>query len=229
MLKRFYLLLRKEYLLKIRRSESLGGLVLYGILFTVLLSFMLRRVSVRPEELGIVALPALWIIFLFTVFRYCLQSFASESKDGIFQLQLDYGFSAVEIIWAKIIGASLVSILVLVVEFLVFMILIGFPEVVNPLLRSLLVFGISIPGVLSIACLSAFMGHRSGKEEVVMPILVLPLILPLSVSVLGASESFFHGDTFDLNSFWIKNSIGISVLLCFLAGYLFKALLSIKN
>jgi ABC-type transport system involved in cytochrome c biogenesis permease component len=226
---RFICLLKKEYLQKIRQSETLIGILLYALLFSILLSFLIRHLSVRSEELGLIAVPALWIIFISTVFRYSLFSYSEEVKNNIFIIQRSYGFSIGEIYYAKLLADIGICAAILILQSGVFYLLLGMPQVSNELLYVFLSFLITVPGVVSLCSIGSSMSFNSGKEEVVMPVLVIPLLLLMSISVVSLSEEVFRGSFEVLTSFWGQTCIGLSVLFCTISVYLFNAIITLRE
>jgi len=222
-------LLKKEYLLKLRGGETLIGLIMHGVLYTLLLAFLIRNLSARIDEMHLVAIPAIWIIFLGTVVRYNIQSFTKEVRGGIFRLQLSYGYPASSLFWSKILNSLLIVLMMLIFEFLAFGILMGQIDLLKPLLLSFLVFAISLPAVLITAALAAIISLCSEKEEVLMPIVLIPLLLLLSLSVMSLAEGFFHGQPFDFTSFWLQLIIGETIILALLAAPLFNYLVNQKD
>jgi ABC-type transport system involved in cytochrome c biogenesis permease component len=227
--KRLYMLFRKEYFLKLRQANTISGIFLFSILFCTLLAFLLRQLSVRAEELGLIALPAFWIIFLSTIFRYSLHSYHEETRTEIFSNQIRSGFSPGELFYVKLCCDFLVASLLLYVQFLVFYMLLGIPDADLHLLRSSTVFLLSLPGVLSITSLGACMSLRTGREEILMPVMVLPLLLLISVSVLSYSEGIFDGTATIFDSFWIRVVCGISLIMTSVSGVLFNLIVSIRE
>jgi ABC-type transport system involved in cytochrome c biogenesis permease component len=226
---RFFSLLKKEYLQKIRQSETLTGILLYALLFSILLSFLLRHLSVRSDELGIIAVPALWIIFISTVFRYSLFSYSEEVKNNIFKIQRSYGFSIGEIYYAKLLTDIGVCSVILMLQSAVFYLLLGMPQVSGELLYVFFSFLLTVPGVVSLCSLGSSMSFNSGKEEVVMPVLVIPLLLLMSISVVSLSEEVFRGSCDIVSSFWGQTCIGLSVLFCTISVYLFNGIVALRE
>ncbi len=229
MLLRIQNLFLKEYYLKIRQCQTIIGIFLFSVLFSILLAFLLRHLSVRVDELGIIALPAFWIIFLSTVFRYSLHSYSEEIHSGIFKNQILSGYRPGEIFYVKLFVDCLFAVFLLSFQFLVFFLLLGIPQAGSIFLQVFLGFLVSLPAVISITSLGACMSHRSGREEILMPILAIPLLLLISVSVVSYGEEVFRGNMDFPDSFWLKACAGMSLIMISVSGFLFNAIISIRE
>ncbi|HMO16645.1 MAG TPA: hypothetical protein PKA63_09180 [Oligoflexia bacterium] len=224
----FTSLLGKELLIKRKTGESLLAHSLHGFLFTLLLTFLVRNISIKTEEMHIVVIPALWIILLSTTIRYNIQSFSAEIHGGIFRMLTSYGYSASSIFWSKVTNSFFVVLLMLIIEFLTFGILIGITDISWPLFMTFLIFVLSLPAVLITAAVAAVISLYTEKAEVLMPILLVPLLLMLSLSVMSLVENFFIGNTFNPNSYWFHLLLGETLILVLLAPPLFNNLINIK-
>jgi ABC-type transport system involved in cytochrome c biogenesis permease component len=233
MLTMFYLRIKalvwKEYIRTIRQYQNILGIFLFSILFSIVLSFLLRHLTIQVNELGIYLLPSFWIIFIASVFRYSLYSFKEEVAFNIFRIQSISGYKASEIFYVKIFWDILVISILLLLQFFVFYILLGFTDILEIYFRIFLGFLLSLPAVICISSIGAYMSHRSGNEEILMPILSLPLLLLISVSVVSYGEAVCLGNFDFYNSYWIKITGGISLILLSVSSLLFNAILSIKE
>jgi ABC-type transport system involved in cytochrome c biogenesis permease component len=226
---RIFALFRKEYFLKFRQSHTISGIVLFSILFCILLAFLLRHLSARVSDLGLIAFPAFWIIFLLTVFRYSLYSYSEEIQSGIFRFQISLGYSGSEIFYVKFLVDTLICAVLMAIQYFVLFILLGIPQIASVFVNAFLSALLALPAVVSLASLGACMSLRAGKEEIMMPVLVLPLLLIISLSVISYSESLFHVQTAILDSFWNRSSIGMSMIMISVSGILFTRIVSIRD
>lgn len=224
MSKSFSLLLKKEYLLVRRGAMSLGGVVLYGVLFMLLVCFLLREMGVRPSEIGLVSFSGLWLITLFTCFRYSLQAYREESEKDIFISLLDSGFSVEQVMYSKIIFGVLILFILTAVNFIIFTLLLGFPEIIQNLLSAYVVFFLAIPGLTLIGGLGAVVSLLSKQEEILMGVTVVPLSLYYGVLVVSEAEHAFRTAELDMASHGILSFVGISVILFLLIPLLAKSI-----
>lgn len=219
-----FALLKKEYLLMRRGAMSIGGLVLYSALFIFLFCFLLRESKVAPSEVGLVSFSGLWLITLFVAFRYSLQSYKEESEKDIFMALMDSGFSAESIIYSKLLFGSLILLALSIVNFSLFSILMGFPEIMRGLFFSFIIFLMAIPGLAMIGSLGAIISILSKEEEILMAVTVVPISLYYGVLVVSEAENAFRQVDLDFSSHGILSFIGISVILFLLAPLLAKSI-----
>lgn len=247
-------LMNKEYNTKIRQGNTILGIFLFSVLFCMLLSFLIRHLTVRVEDIGLIALPGFWIVFLSTIFRYSLHSYSEEISSGIFIFQKKAGYKVSEIFYVKLFFDVLISLLFLGVQAFAFYVLLGIPGIVLEISLSVFAFAVALPALISIASLGACMSLKIGKEEVLMPILVIPLLLLISVSVISYGESVFsYSLTYSellktelsvgasessgnrssmlsfFDSFWIKSVCGISIVMLTVSSYIFNAIISVTE
>lgn len=207
------ILLKKEYLYVKRGSLSLRGLVLFGALFVLLLCFLLREIGVNPQEVGLISFSGLWLITLFTCFRYSLQAYREESERDIFCALLDSGYSAEKIFYSKLLFAILILLVMGLINFSLFTVLIGFPEILSALLCSYVVFLMAIPGLAILGSIGAIVSLVSKQEEIIMGITVVPLSLYYGVLVVSEAELAFSNRAINLTSHGLLSVIGMSVIL----------------
>ncbi len=207
-----------------RGNLSIKGLALFGGLFVLLLCFLLRGIGVSPSEVGLASFSGLWLILLFTCFRYSLQAYREESERDIFNLLLDSGYAVEKIFYSKLIFSTLILSSIMFAELLLFTVLIGFPDILKSLLYSYLVFFLSIPGLAMIGGIGAIVSLATKQEEILMGITVIPLSLFYSVLVVSEAELAFSTQSLHLASHGILSFLGISVILFLITPILCRSI-----
>lgn len=221
-------LLKKELTIHYRNRDFLLGVAIFNILFTILICSLFRNLGVTPKEVGLIACPYLWIIFVLSMLRVMLQSTQEESTKGLYLIQTKQGYQPSNIFYSKLIGAFIAGMLLVLSEFSAFTLLMGYKDIVNPLISYSYIFIISLPGLTSLSLLSAFISHRSRTQEVLMPVLLLPLILLLSIAVVSLGESIFNDGYLDYSNYWLKVVVGLQILLVLTSELLFRELIKLK-
>lgn len=180
-------LLRKEFVLELRRKSILASLVLYllSISFICYLTFSLKGVQISPLTWGAL----FWITVLFTSVSSVAKSFIGERKG------LDiYLYSVADphdIILSKIIYNFVLCALMSFATFLLFSVFFKNPVVdlkVFALVLLLASYGFSS----SLSILSAI-ASRAQNSSIIMPILSFPVIISILLLVVKLTRNCIDG------------------------------------
>lgn len=237
MIARLKMLCLKEYKLQFRNYESFMGIVIFNALVTVLICALFRNLQLTPKEVGLIACPYLWLILVLSIFRLLLQNLSEESRKGLFLKQLRDGFSSTEIFLAKFLSGLLLGFVIITIQTLVFLLLMGHQEILTSVIGLGVVYAISLPSLVSLSIIGACISHRSSYEEVLMPIILLPLILLLSLAVVSQGELIFIDINSQpklaifesFNSYWFKLVLGLQLVLVLVSELLFRVISRIKG
>ena len=167
-IKNIYTLLKKDLLLEFRQQYTFFGILLY-IAST---SFVIYLSMGQPDDKVWNGL--FWVTLLFICINAVARSFLQEGRGRML-----YFFtiaSPIDFILSKLVYNSILMILMSGLSLLLFTLLLG-----NPLQHSLLFFGISCLGGISLSLVFSFLAAIAAKAQqpsAIMAILGFPLIIP---------------------------------------------------
>ena len=225
---RLRLLLLKELKFYRRESNALFGIFVFNALLTIMICALLRNLKISPEEISLIVCPYLWLILILSIFRITIQNINEESKKGLFLKQIRDGYLSLEIFISKLISGLTTGALLIVVQTFFFSWLIGFEEIIRPIISVSFIYFISLPALISLAFIGAYISLRSASEEVLMPILLLPMILILSIAAVTVAEDIFNTKYLDFQFYWLKLIIGMQVIFVIVCEFLFRVISKLK-
>ena len=181
-------ILRKDLLIELRTKESVPAMVLFSITVYVLFHFGLDRDSLDGE----LASGVLWVTLLLAAVIGVSRLFAAESTQGGIDGLLLAPVDRTALFLAKAAAMFLFLTAVELVAVPAFALLLlgpglggAFPELVAVLLLGN--FGMAAVGAL-VAALAA----ETRAHELIVPLLLLPLLVPVLISCAQATEPLFR-------------------------------------
>lgn len=172
-------LIRKDFLLELRQRYALNGILLYvfSTIFVVQLCF--GRVI---DDKTWIAL--FWIILLFAAFNAVSKSFAQESSSR--RLYYYMLASPVSVVVSKMVYNVLLMLFLGMMSLMLYTVFMGFPNFNLNLFLPAFVLG-SI-GIASALTMVSAIASRSGNNPALMAILGFPVVLPLLLILVTASQ-----------------------------------------
>ncbi len=208
-------LIWKDILLEARRRETLSSLFVLGVL--VLLAFNFA-IDVTPDNVARVGPGILWVAIIFSSMLGLGRTFFIEKENGCLAGLLLAPIDRSAIFLAKF---SVNLLFMIVFEALLIPVFALFFHV--DLLPFLLPLGLVVlAGTVGLAAASSLfalgaMGTRA--RELMLPLLVLPLEIPLLIAAVKATATVMAGQPLSMASGWTNMLIAFDVLFV-TAGWL---------
>ena len=182
-------ILRKDLRIEWRTRESVSGLVALGVLLLVV--FTIAH-DPTPEQAPLLAPSVLWATFVFTGILGVQRSFLLEREQdclaGLLLAPIDPAS-----IFAGKLAANLVllgAMQAIVVPLVAVLLRVDFSGVLPELM---LVLALGNLGFAAGATLFAAMAVRTRAREVLLPLLLLPLVLPVLIAGVKATQAVLAG------------------------------------
>ena len=175
-------LVGKDLLLEWRRKGQVAAMGTFALLAAVLFVF---AVDPRPDELGRLGPGALWISFLFAGTLGLARLFTAEERNDALTALLVAPLDRTGLFLGKAFAAAAFMGAMEILMTPVFFALFDLP-LFAILPRFALVAALATAGFSLVGTLLAFATARSAARELLLPILLLPLTLPL---LIGAAKS----------------------------------------
>lgn len=186
---RFTTLLHKDLVLEWSRPGAVAAMGTFAFLGAVLFVF---AVDPTPAELRRLAPGALWIAFLFAGTLGFAKVFAPEERSGALTALLLAPLDRTGLFLAKAASAALFLAAVELVMVPIFFALFDLP-LVTILPRFTLVAVLATIGFALLGTLVGFATTRSAARELLLPLLLLPLTLPLLIAAAKATRILLEG------------------------------------
>lgn len=184
MLAKIWAVFRKDLLIELRTKDSLNAMLFFGIVVLVIFNFALEsiRESIRMAVPGV-----LWVAFAFSGTLGLNRMFASEKENsclqGLLMIPMDRGI----LYLGKMLAASVFMLFAEVTIFVfstIFFNLTVWGEI--PYLA--LVFLIGTLGFTSVGTLLSAVSVNTKMREVLLPLILFPVVLPILVNAVGATN-----------------------------------------
>ncbi len=180
-------LLWKDLLAELRTRELFGGMLVFGLLVLVIFNFAF---DLRIDNVGAIAPGVLWVAFTFGGILGLGRSFVIEKDrgtlDGLLAAPIDRG----AIYLAKLLGNLLFMVLVEAVCLPVFTAFFNFGAISLDVIAIVLLgtFGFAAVGTLFSA-----MAANTRARDILLPLLVLPICVPVVIASVEATALVFDG------------------------------------
>lgn len=205
----------KDLLAELRSKELLSSLIVFALLVVLVFNFALELDRGAREA---VAAGVLWVTAIFTATLGLNRSLAAEkdrgSLDGLLLAPMDR--SALYL--GKTAGNILFMLLVQIVVLPVFSVLFNLPMFQPALLAAV---GLGTVGYAAVGTLLASMSAHSRSRDLMLPILLFPVAVPVLVAVVKASSSALAGAPWDEIAPWFHLLIAYDLIFLSAAFLLF--------
>lgn len=210
-------LLYKDLLSEFRCRAYFNSLLFFSLLVIFLFSFAL---GTKPELLRQMAPGLLWLVVLFSGSMVLERSFYAELDAGCLEGLLLYAVSPRALFLGKLFANFFFIVLVqlLAAAAMFFLFNLKIPAAPEKLL------GVFLLGDFGLATLGTFYSILTTKtraRQVLLPLLLFPMLVPLLLGAVHATEFALLGDPFDQSKIWVQLMIvfdWIFFISCFMAS-----------
>lgn len=182
------LILWKDLVLELRTKEILTAMVLFALLVLVIFNFAFELQAV---EAAAVAPGVLWLAFTFASMLGLNRSLVAEvdrgSIDGLRLAPLDPSL----LYLAKVLGNALSLLVLQLLALPLFALLFNRPVMVVEWLPVLVLGAL---GLASVGTLFAAMAVHTRAREVLLPLIMVPIIIPVLIAAVRASSLVLSGE-----------------------------------
>ena len=199
-LRRVYLLLAKDLLVELRNREAFTVMVFFAVVMLFLFHFSLNP---ERENTALLAPGLLWLAFMFTGVLGLGRSFqAEQTNDCLEQLLLIPGDRG-NIYLGKLVGniTFMLAVELLIIPLFALFFQLNVWDVLLPLL---LVAVLGTLGFAAIGTLFSALTANIRAREVLFPLLLFPLIVPVIIGTVTATGVVLAGGTLGDASGWLK-------------------------
>jgi heme exporter protein B len=210
----FTAILAKDLRSELRTMRSLPAMVLFAVTTFVIFRFGLDRTALS----GSLASGVLWATLLFAAVLGINRLFVSERDEGGFEAIRLAPIDRTSLLAAK--SASLLIYMLALELVTVPIFALFFLDSAAALGPLLLVLVLADIGLAATGTLISSMAVNSRARDLLVPLLLLPLVVPLMIAATGASEHLLEtgGPAYDRFGTWLA-VLGLYDLVFLLVGY----------
>jgi heme exporter protein B len=192
-----------------RRSKAgFNGVVALGVTILVLFGFALGpdTQAIRQAAAGV-----LWLAALFSAVLAFNRSYQVELESGALEPLLLYPGARWTIFSGKLLAnfafVGLMLIIVVLVGIVLFQVTVprDWPALVGVLVLGAL-------GIVALGTFYAAMASRSRAREVLLPLLLFPMLVPVLLASIEASRALLAGDVMHEAGAWVKLLVAYDVI-----------------
>jgi heme exporter protein B len=184
----FWILLRRELLIEARSREMFTG----GILLVFLTLVLGNLAFARLAEPATTAAGVLWISFAFAGTLTLSRSLHRERDRGTWEalglLPVDWG----TVFLVKVCANVLVLLLIETIALPIYSALFG-TDLLVPLLKLVPIFILGTTGLAAAGTLLAALSSHARAREILLPILLFPLLIPVLMMAIQGTEKAILG------------------------------------
>ena len=176
-----------------------------GVIFLAALMLLLFGFALGPdaEALRAAAAGVLWLTVLFSGVLAFNQSWQLELEGGALEALLLYPGDRRAIYLGKLAANLVVVLLVLVLVVPMAAVLFNLP-LLQPFPGLVGVFALGTFGFVTLGTFYAAMASRVRAREVLLPLLLFPMLVPLLVGAVGATRALLAGDVMGDARAWMR-------------------------
>jgi heme exporter protein B len=199
---------QKDFLIEYRAKEALNAILFFSLLVLAIASFAMEPGSDAARELGG---GILWISYFFSGIISLNRSFAIERDENAIQSLLLVPLPKLYIYWGKFVTNILYFLSIEVVICGAFIILFNVPISWNLAILWIYIVLVDI-GFVSIGTLFASMLLKTKTREMMLPILLFPVSIPLVIAAVKASTLLLQQMPHAMCIPWLKIIIAFDIM-----------------
>ena len=192
-----------------RRSKAgFNGVVALGVTILVLFGFALgpEKEAIRQAAAG-----ALWLAALFSAVLAFNRSYQVELESGALEPLLLYPGARWTIFSGKLLAnlafVGLMLVIIVMVGIVLFQVTIpaAWPALIG-------VLALGAVGIVALGTFYAAMASRSRAREVLLPLLLFPMLVPVLLAAIEASKALLAGDVMHEAGAWVKLLVAYDII-----------------
>lgn len=199
-------IIRKDLISELRSRELLSAMLVFALLVILIFNF---SVELEPKMRLPITPGVLWVTFIFAGTLGLNRSFAIEKDRGCLDGLLLAPVDRSAIFFGKMIGnlifMSIVELMILPIYSFLYNI-----NLINTGLWLIIFLG-SV-GFISVGTLLSSMTIQTRTREMLLPILLFPVIIPVLLAAVKASGGYLQGTTMESISPWLNLLLAYDVV-----------------
>ena len=199
---------RKDLTTELRAKAGFNSVASLGITTLILLGLALGP---DAQALRNAAVGAVWLATFFSGVLAFNRSYQVELESGALEALLQYPGPRWTIFAGKLLGNLLFVTLMVAIVVVVGVVLFGV-DIPSTWPSLLLVFGLGIIGMVTLGTFYAAMASRSRAREVLLPLLLFPMLVPVLLAATTASKALLGADLMHEAGAWIRLLIAYDVI-----------------
>lgn len=207
----------KDLSAELRSRELISAMLVFALLVILIFNFALDLDPATRRDPTITA-GVLWVIFVFAGTLGLNRSMSVEKDRGCMDGLLLAPVDRSAIYFGKVLGNLVFMLMVEIIVLPIYSLLYNV-NLFNPGLMLVILLG-SI-GYVAVGTLLAAMAVQARTRDILLPILLFPVVLPVILAAVKASTGFLDGSEMDLIRPWLNLLIAYDIIFSAVAFMVF--------
>jgi heme exporter protein B len=211
----------KDLISEVRSRENISSMFFFALIVILIFSFSFSMNQQTAKEL----MPGImWVAFVFTGIIGLGKSFLAElQNDCLENLQMN-PIPRGAIYLGKLVSNFLFMLIVELILFPLFVIFFNL-DVFEKIPLFMLILAAGTLGVSAVGTLFSAMTVQIRAREVMLPILLLPLIVPVMIGAVEATGGVLNGQPVTLYRHWIELLVVFDIIFTIVSFWVFEFIL----
>ena len=197
---------RKDALSELRSREIISSVLMFALLVIVIYEFAFGS---DADTIRIVAPGMLWTTFVFAGMLSLNRAFIPEKEQGCLEGLMICPVSREAIYVGKALSSLLFMLIVEAVGLTAFAMLFNIPVITLPVITITL---LTTVGFVAVGTLFSALSVNTKAREMVLPILFLPIVIPIIIGAVNASQTALASGSFANIGSWLQIIIAFDVI-----------------
>ena len=208
----------KDLVTELRNRETISSMLFFALIVILIFSFSfsMDQQAAREVIAGII-----WVAFAFTGIIGLGKSFSAELQNDCLEALQMVPESKGAIYLGKVVANFSFMFVVEILLFPMFMIFFNL-NVVEEISLLLLIFFLATVGLSAVGTLFSALTVQVRAREVMLPILLLPLVVPVMIVAVEATKGALHGDPLTMYSQWLELLAIFDIIFTVVSFWMFE-------
>ncbi|OGW05218.1 MAG: hypothetical protein A2889_02365 [Nitrospinae bacterium RIFCSPLOWO2_01_FULL_39_10] len=198
--KKVWAIVWKDIRAEIRTKEIFSSMFIFSLLVLVIFNFSIDLLEVNPLD---IAQGVLWIAFTFSGILGLNRSFLFEKENDCLQGLMLTPIDRSAIYLGKMLGNLIFMLIMEAIAVPIFVVLFNI-GIYDKIISLAIVIFLGTLGFVTVGTLFSAMSVNIKAREVMLPILLFPIVVPLIIASVKSTGAILTGKPFDDIISWLK-------------------------
>jgi|TARA_B100002003_G_scaffold117570_1_gene108546 heme exporter protein B len=210
----------KDALSEMRTKETISAVLVFTLLVIVIFNFAF---GANQEVMAVVAPGILWTTFVFAGVLSLNRAFIPEKEQGCLEGLMACPVSREVIYTGKVMSNLFFMLIVESIALPIFAFLFNLP-VLSP--QIIVIAVVTTIGFVTVGTLFSALAVNTKAREMVLPILFLPIVIPILIGAVKASELTLAGQSWNDLALWLQIIVAFNVIFLVVSLLIFDSVIA---
>lgn len=209
----------KDTISETRAKEIIFSVLVFALLVIVVFNFAF---GANLETMRLVAPGILWVTLVFAGVLSLNRAFIPENEQGCLEGLMASPISREVIYIGKMLGSLLFMLIIEAIALPAFALLFNLPVLS---LQLVTITVLTTIGFVAVGTLFSALAVNTKAREMVLPILFLPIVVPLIISAVKASDLALSGEPWNDLSSWLQIIVAFDAIFLVVSFLIFTSII----